>query len=109
MKRLLVQLFIIFICIPNVWAQSTKNIELEKVYKNLTLEGSTSQNFLMKWKKNQLYKVTVVQEGVDVVVYLKDSKGTTLHEQDSPNGNEGLETFEFKSTTNEQITFIPRS
>lgn len=104
MKRLVVQLFIIFICIPNIWAQKTENIELEKVYKNLTLEGSTSQKFLMKWKKNELYKVTVVQEGVDVVVYLKDSKGITLHEQDSPNGNEGLETFEFKSTANGQIS-----
>jgi hypothetical protein len=104
MKRLLVQLFIIFICIPNIWAQTTENIELEKVYKNLTLDGSTSQNFSMKWKKDELYKITVVQQGVDVIVYLKNSKGAILHEQDSPNGNEGLETFEFESTTNGQIS-----
>lgn len=72
-----------------------KSLELEKVYKDITISADVEGNYALSLQRNALYRIVVLQQGVDVVVRLKDKTGRTLKEIDSPNGTQGQEAFEF--------------
>jgi hypothetical protein len=70
------------------------------------MDINSSSNLLYKLhlKKRGAYRISVLQQGIDVALVLKDNKNNTLVEKDSPNGMNGLEKFEF--TPSETANYI---
>lgn len=75
-----------------------------KTYKDVTISADHEEKYALALDKNVLYKIVVLQQGVDVVVQMKDKSGKILTEIDSPNGTQGEEAFEFKPELKETYT-----
>lgn len=85
------------------FGQNVQKIELNKNYSDVTLNKSADLKYALHFEKNGVYKISVLQKGIDVVLVLTDKSNKKLVEKDSPNGQNGLETFDF--TSNETNDF----
>jgi hypothetical protein len=94
MKNLLT--LVCVFALTGVLAQE-KFIESGETYGDITISEKTDVNYAVKLDKGEVYRFVVVQQGVDVVVYLKDKTEKVLVERDSPNGERGEEVIEFKA------------
>lgn len=61
-------------------------------------QGEAHQ-YKVQLQKDVLYTIAVDQQGIDVVVFLKDSRQKTLDEKDSPTGAKGVEKISFSPDT----------
>lgn len=75
-------------------SQPVSSIDLDKEY-YITLNKDSDLNYLLKLEKNQPYKVSVLQQGVDVVLTLTDKLNNKLLEKDSYNGAYGWERLQY--------------
>src|SRR5262245_42431709 len=88
-----------------VSAQSPTKIEFNQQYNDVTI-AERAVTYALSLKKGGLYKITVMQKGIDVVITLKDQAGKTLSEKDSPNGQNGPEEIEYTPTLQVNGTLI---
>ena len=84
---------LIYLCVSLVYAQSPRTLTFNQDFIQAELDTITNLTYRLQLEEG-LYTISVLQQGIDVVVLLKDGD-STLVEKDTPNGAEGLETFEF--------------
>lgn len=87
-------LLLFFVC-NFAFGQSIEKININKNYLNIKIDKSADLNYKITLKKGILYKISVLQQEVDVMLILKDSNNQKILDKDSPNGKNGLETFEY--------------
>jgi hypothetical protein len=86
----------ILIAIPIVaCTQTSQAVKFNSDYTNIKIDRSAEMTYKLSLEKGGLYKMSVMQQGIDVVIILKDGDNKSLLEQDTPNGQNGLETFEY--------------
>lgn len=64
-----------------------------------SIEGGEQHEYKLVLGKNRFISLEVLQQGVDVIVYVEDSDGNIIGRYDSPNGEDGPEKVLFSSTT----------
>lgn len=88
--------FVFLLFFSNViFGQNIQKIEFNTDFSETNLSKSSDLSYHLHLKKRGLYKISVLQQGIDVALILKDNKNNTLIEKDSPNGIYGIEKFEF--------------
>ena len=89
-----------------IFGQNIQKIEFNTNFSETNLSNSSDLSYQLHLKKRGLYKISVLQQGIDVALILKDNKNNTLIEKDSHNGINGLEKFEFipSETANYTLT-----
>ncbi|WP_343523655.1 S41 family peptidase [Pedobacter sp.] len=112
MKRDSITILILLFFGLTVHAQAGKNpvpLKLDRATADLTLKQGEEASFSFLLKKDVYYSITVEQKGIDVTIGLKDQRGKTLQEVDSPNGRFGSEKIVFSpdSTANFILTVKP--
>lgn len=80
------------------FGQNAQKIECNQNYADLKIDKNADLKYKLHFEKDGVYKISVLQQGIDVVVILSDKTNKQLVEKDSPNGPNGLETFDFTST-----------
>lgn len=79
----------------SVFSQSSKLLDLNKEYKDLTLSKTEKQNFKISLKKDGIYQFSILQQGVAVHIVLKDANQKQVFESDIPEELDGYEKFEY--------------
>lgn len=74
-------------------------IKIDKTTADLNIKQGEETSFSFQLKKDLYYSITVEQKGIDVTVGLKDHKGKTIQNVDSPNGRFGSEKIVFSPDT----------
>lgn len=93
MKQLALLLFLFLLVFSKFTsAQSLNKIKLDKDYLNIPIDDSADSLYSLSLQKNKLYKISVLQHGVDVALTLLDCDQKLLSTKDSPNGMYGFET-----------------
>jgi hypothetical protein len=85
-------------------AQSLERLEFNKDYANIKIDLQNPLSYKLNLEKGRVYEFSVQQQGVDVVVSLTDNLNKKVLEQDTPNGQNGLETFEYISLSKSIFT-----
>jgi hypothetical protein len=80
------------------FGQPSQAIDTNKEYSNIDLGKTKNLNYSFKLKKGALYKISVLQQGIDVRLILLDDQHKPILEMDSPNGQNGYEKFEYSPT-----------
>lgn len=88
------------------FAQKIKTIEFNKDYHNVRVGKSSDLAYWLNFEKGRLYKVSVLQQGIDVELILRDNNNKQILQKDSPNGVNGFETFEYFSNGNNTFKLI---
>ncbi|MFN3489965.1 MAG: hypothetical protein ACK4YV_12570 [Emticicia sp.] len=96
MKYLMTILCLLFV--SSLFGQNIEKIALNKEYPNNKLDASENLKYAFRLEKEKSYKISVMQEGIDVAIVLFDKENKQLIEKDTPNGQNGLETFNFSPT-----------
>lgn len=73
-----------------------------------TIAGTTSHRYVVELGKDVAYSASVVQEGIDLVVEVRDTSDAILMRFDSPNGANGLERAEWVSGDGGRFTLVVR-
>lgn len=103
MKILLALLIINFS--GRVIAQPIEKVEFNKDYANIKIALQNPLTYKLTLEKGQVYKFSVKQHGIDVVLILTNNLNKKVLEQDTPNGQNGLETFEYTSPVKNTFLF----
>ncbi|MBF4515936.1 hypothetical protein IRZ71_06265 [Flavobacterium sp. ANB] len=75
--------------------QKTIPLKLNHQLDGLILKRNEEQNFSLNFKKDTYYAIVATQQGIDLIVSLKDKTGKVIQEVDSPNGMFGPEKIVF--------------
>jgi len=94
MKKTLLTCLAISTCLMPL-AQTQQNIEFNKEYKDVLLNKSSDLTYKLKLSKGGVYQVSVLQQGIDVILILTDNADKKILDKDSPNGQYGYEKFEY--------------
>ncbi|WP_054851592.1 S41 family peptidase [Olleya sp. ITB9] len=70
-------------------------ISIDAPSQEFNISNKDSITHDLKLIKDKFYSFTIYQKGIDVVVYLMNSKNEILQEKNSPNGSYGSEQFYF--------------
>ncbi|WP_264537679.1 S41 family peptidase [Flavobacterium sp. N1736] len=70
-------------------------LKLNHPVNDLIIKKNEEQSFNFNLKKDTYYSIIATQQGIDLVVALKDKAGKTIQEVDSPNGMFGPEKIVF--------------
>lgn len=79
----------------------TNLLELNQEKKDLKISRNEEQNFSLNLKKDTYYSIVASQQGIDLVVTLKDKNGKTTESVDTPNGMFGPEKIVFSPDNSE--------
>ena len=66
-----------------------------KEYKDILLNKSSNLAYKLKLSKGGVYQISVLQQGIDVILILTDNADKKILDHDSPNGQHGYEKFEY--------------
>lgn len=97
---------IVFLClITSLSAQNKATLlKLNHSVNDLVIKKNEEQHFSFNLKKDTYYSIIATQQGIDLVVYLKDKNGKVIQEVDSPNGMFGPEKLVFSPETSETFS-----
>lgn len=84
--------------VSSLFGQNIEKIEINKEYPNNKIVTGTNLEYAFPLEKGKFYKVSVQQQGIDIVLFLFDKYKKQLIEKDTPNGQNGIETFNFSPT-----------
>lgn len=76
------------------FVSSAQKMNFDTDYEQLKISKKEPLTYSFPLKKGTLYQFTVMQQGVDVEVSLRDAKDSIWKEIDSPNGGYGPEKFD---------------
>lgn len=96
MKTTSTVLFLLFSLLT--FGQTAPKIEINKNYPDIRLDKSSNLRYAIHLEKGGVYKITVLQQGVDIALVFSDKANKKLLEKDSPNGQNGPETFDFTAS-----------
>jgi hypothetical protein len=82
----------------------TNLLELNQEIKDLKISRNEEQNFSLNLKKDTYYSIVASQQGIDLVVTLKDKNGKTIESVDTPNGMFGPEKIVFSPDSSEMFS-----
>lgn len=85
-----------FISTDFAFAQQKNTLKINEEKRDV-LMTETDLVYALKLVKGEVYKISVLQRGIDVEVVLTDAKGQKLQEVDAPNGSNGFERMTFTS------------
>jgi hypothetical protein len=74
---------------------NSNRISINVTPQEFNISNTDSATYNVKLIKDKFYSFTINQKGIDVVVYLVNSKNEIVQEKDSPNGSYGPEQFYF--------------
>ena len=77
---------------------NAKPVTLNQEYVDVKIASEKQMIYALTLEKDSLYQFSVFQQGIDVMLLLTDAKNQKIVEQDSPNGAQGLEFFEYTPT-----------
>lgn len=86
---------VLFVFTNILFGQSSLNIQFNKEYSDISVGKFSDLNYILKLTKKGIYQIFVLQRGIDVVLELTDKNNNKILEKDSPNGQNGLESFEY--------------
>lgn len=69
-------------------------IEFNKEYPKVQVSKESAPSYSLNLEKGQVYRITVLQQGIDVQLILKQAD-SVVYELDSPNGKFGREEFDY--------------
>ncbi len=95
MKKTLAILFLLTSMVT--LGQKVSKLEFNKTYTDVSLRKGADLKYTLPMEKGGVYKISVLQQGIDVVLILTDKNNKKRIEKDSPNGPNGLETFDFNA------------
>ena len=95
--------FVAFLCMTaSLSAQNKATVlKLNRSVNDLVIKKNEEQNFNFNLKKDTYYSIIATQQGIDLVVSLKDKNGKIIQEIDSPNGMFGPEKIVFSPENSE--------
>lgn len=79
----------------------TNLLGLNQEIKDLKISRNEEQNFSLNLKKDTYYSIVASQQGIDLVVTLKDKNGKIIESVDTPNGMFGPEKIVFSPDNSE--------
>jgi hypothetical protein len=74
---------------------NSNRISINATPQEFNISNTDSATYNVKLIKDKFYSFTINQKGIDVVVYLVNSKNEIVQKKDSPNGSYGPEKFYF--------------
>lgn len=80
------------------FGQTATKIEINKEYTNVNIDKTKNLVYTLKFKKGELYTISVLQQGIDVKLILADENNNQILDKDSPNGQNGYEKFEYTAS-----------
>ena len=86
--------------------QETKTLSLNKEIKDIQISRNEEENFTIILEKDIYYIVEVMQQGIDLVVTLKDRNAKLIEEKDTPNGMFGLEKIIYSPDNSESFSIL---
>lgn len=89
--------------------QTALKIEFNKTYSDIKIEKNSDLKYTLLFEKGKTYKISVLQQEIDIVLVLSDKSNKQLIEKDSPNGKNGIETFNFTSTKSDDFNLTIKS
>ena len=92
------------LCTTCMYAQSPTGLALGKKIENRLAAGQ-KHLYSAKLKSDQFIVVSVMQDGIDLFVEVKDPSGKVIGGYDSPNGKHGAEIVTFNTSTAGVFTF----
>ena len=98
--------FVAFLCMTaSLSAQNKATVlKLNRSVNDLVIKKNEEQNFNFNLKKDTYYSIIATQQGIDLVVSLKDKNGKIIQEIDSPNGMFGPEKIVFSPENSETFS-----
>lgn len=91
-------IFILLLMPMLTFGQDNKKLECNKNYSDIKLSKGADLKYSLHLKKGGVYRISVMQQGIDVMIVLSDKLNNQIIEKDSPNGQNGLETFDYTSS-----------
>ncbi|SDM26038.1 DUF2268 domain-containing putative Zn-dependent protease [Siphonobacter aquaeclarae] len=99
-------LLLAFLAGISTCASGQRTVRFNTGYENVSVRKGENITVPLSLKKGTSYQLMVEQLGIDIRLILRDEKGTTLLEKDSPNGSRGLETAEYLPKQNGQYQLV---
>ena len=84
--------------------QQAKSLELNQEINDLQINRNEEQKFNLNLEKDKYYSIVASQQGIDLVVTLKDINNTLIQEVDTPNGMFGPEKIIFSPDNSDIFT-----
>jgi hypothetical protein len=78
-----------------VFGQSSKLLEFNKEYSNISLSKAEQVVYSMTLNKDGVYQFTILQQGIAAHILLNDSEKKQVFESDIPDDIDGYEKFEY--------------
>jgi hypothetical protein len=79
-------------------------LQLNQEITDLKISRNEEQNFNLNLKKDTYYSILASQQGIDLVVTLKDKKGKSIKEVDTSNGKFGPEKIVFSPDNSDNFS-----
>lgn len=80
------------------FGQKVQELDFNRAYHEIKIDKKVDLKYALRFEKGEVYKISVWQQGIDVVLRMTNSLDKQLLEKDSPNGPNGLETFNYTSS-----------
>ncbi|HHG84451.1 MAG TPA: hypothetical protein ENJ82_06865 [Bacteroidetes bacterium] len=87
-------------------AQSIKTLKVNKAYSGFHISEGEKAKYAISFKKGQYYTLVVMQQGIDVELFLQDKNGVVLQQKDSPNGMYGPEKMVYAPDSTVTCTLV---
>lgn len=94
-KSLLICILFLFVSVSLSAQQKATPLKLNNLIDNLKITRTEEQTFDFNLKKDTYYSIVATQQGIDLVITLKDKSGKEIQKVDSPNGMFGPEKLIF--------------
>lgn len=94
-KSIIVRFMFLFVIASLSAQQKAIPLKLNHQINHLKIKKNEEQNFDFSLKKDTYYTIVATQQGIDLIVCLKDKNGKVIQEVDSPNGMFGPEKIIF--------------
>ncbi len=79
----------------SVFGQSSKTLDLNKQYKDITLSKTESHVYKLTLAKGGIYQFSILQQGIAAHIVLSDANKLQVFESDIPDDIDGYEKFEY--------------
>lgn len=81
-----------------------KALKIDSKVIQYSIAQKQEHNFSAQFTKDIYYNISVEQQGIDVVVYIKDKYNKIVEKKNSTTGNKGTETITFSPDTSDLFT-----
>lgn len=105
-KSLLICILTLFVSVSLSAQQKATLLKLNNSVEGLKIKRTEEQTFDFNLKKDTYYSIVVLQQGIDLVIILKDKSGKEIQKVDSPNGMTGPEKVIFSPEDSDVFSLV---